>query len=351
MDESCEVPFVFHGKVGRIALAQQAYVAGDPRSQHRDSHAQGLAHHVGAAFHARADDHRVAGSEPGKRAAVRHAAEPAIARVALHRRERLSAERFVEGGAKVNDLNGAEMRQRGDDPQWILLLAQMADHANAELPGDRILAQGGGAALHDHAHFAPQRRGQLRRRHRLQRDQPVGQRERFPRLAGDANVAVDVGAGQRDEQPPLRIVNPPRWELGHVGWFQEFWCLRRGGRESILPNADALYNSATVAHDKRWILPLPSFPSTLEYRDEVLRRVIERVRAGGEADLAYFARLATRHEDMHAEAFHYTRQTLGYPAPQLPAPGAFPGNRVPGGPELPGGRYQPCARPARPEFA
>src|SRR5437773_7255658 len=116
MDESCQVPFIFHLKVGRIALAQQAYVPGDPRSQHRDSHAQGLAHHVGAAFHARADDHRVAGSEPGKRAAVRHAAEPAIARVALHRRERLSAERFVEGGAKVNDLNGAEMRQRGDDP-------------------------------------------------------------------------------------------------------------------------------------------------------------------------------------------------------------------------------------------
>src|SRR2546422_906780 len=76
-------------------------------------------------------------------------------------------------------------------------------------------------------------------------------------------VADDLG-GAREFGPRLPIVNPPRWELGHVGWFQEFWCLRRGGRESILPNADALYNSATVAHDERWRLPLPSFPSTLE---------------------------------------------------------------------------------------
>ena len=34
----------------------------------------------------------------------------------------------------------------------------------------------------------------------------------------------------------------------------------------------------------------------------------------GHAD-AYFVELALRHELMHAEAFHYTRQTLGYPAP------------------------------------
>ena len=157
-------------------------------------------------------------------------------------------------------------------------------------------------------------------------------------------VADDL-CGAREFGPQLPIVNPPRWELGHVGWFQEFWCLRRAGRESILPNADALYNSATVAHDERWTLPLPSFSSTLEYRDEVLRRVIERVRAGGEPDLAYFARLAARHEDMHAEAFHYTRQTLGYPAPQLPAPGGFPGNRVSADAELPGGRFELGARP------
>ena len=119
--------------------------------------------------------------------------------------------------------------------------------------------------------------------------------------------------GDRELGPQLPIVNPPRWEIGHVGWFQEYWCLRGGSdeRPSILPNADALYNSATVPHATRWSLPLPSFEDTVAYRDAVLERVIERL---GDID-PYFGELALRHELMHAEAFHYTRQTHGYPAP------------------------------------
>jgi gamma-glutamyl hercynylcysteine S-oxide synthase len=127
---------------------------------------------------------------------------------------------------------------------------------------------------------------------------------------------VDDLAGERELGPLLSIVNPPRWEVGHVGWFQEFWCLRQGSeaRPSILPNADALYNSATVPHDSRWGLPLPSFAETLAYRDAVLERLLADLK-GGTAD-PYFAELALRHEEMHAEAFHYTRQTHGYPAPE-----------------------------------
>ena len=123
-------------------------------------------------------------------------------------------------------------------------------------------------------------------------------------------VADDL-RDEREFGPMLAIVNPPRWELGHVGWFQEFWCLRQKGVSSILPNADALYNSATVAHDTRWELPLPSFDEAIAYRDQVLERVLSQ---GADP---YFVGLATRHERMHAEAFHYTRQTLGYPPPPL----------------------------------
>jgi iron(II)-dependent oxidoreductase len=123
-------------------------------------------------------------------------------------------------------------------------------------------------------------------------------------------VADDLG-GSRELGPKLAIVNPPRWEVGHVGWFQEFWCLRGGSEEraSILPNADALYNSATVPHDTRWSLPLPSFADTIAFRDEILERVLEQL----ENLDPYFVELAVRHELMHSEAFHYTRQTLGYP--------------------------------------
>lgn len=149
---------------------------------------------------------------------------------------------------------------------------------------------------------------------------------------------TDDLAGERELGPKLAIVNPPRWEVGHVGWFQEFWCLRGGSEAgaSILPNADALYNSATVPHDSRWTLPLPSFADTLAYRDEVLDRVVDNLGRGE----SYFAELALRHELMHAEAFHYTRQTLGYPAADARSPVSGTGDA-----EYSGGLFRLGAKP------
>ena len=119
--------------------------------------------------------------------------------------------------------------------------------------------------------------------------------------------------------PKLAIVNPPLWEMGHVAWFQECWCLRDGdhvNNRSILKGADALYDSAKVAHDTRWDLPLPNLKATLAYQAEVLALVLRRLEREPEnRKLQYFTQLATFHEDMHAEAFHYTRQTLGYEDP------------------------------------
>ena len=158
-------------------------------------------------------------------------------------------------------------------------------------------------------------------------------RERTRRVADDL-------AGERELGPKLAIVNPPRWEVGHVGWFQEWWCLRGASesRPSILPNADRLYNSAAVAHDTRWGLPLPGFAETLAYRDQVLARVEGNLGSGADAKAAYFARLAARHEEMHAEAFFYTRQTLGYPAPA--GEKGMTGEAPRGGDiELPGGAF------------
>jgi gamma-glutamyl hercynylcysteine S-oxide synthase len=132
-----------------------------------------------------------------------------------------------------------------------------------------------------------------------------------------AALVTDDLEGERLLGPQLAIVNPPLWEIGHVGWFQEYWCLRRRPSgdlgPSILEGADALYDSAKVAHDTRWNLPLPDIRATRRYLANVLERVQERARREPESeDLAYFLRLATFHEDMHAEAFLYSRQTLGY---------------------------------------
>ena len=116
--------------------------------------------------------------------------------------------------------------------------------------------------------------------------------------------------------PRLAIVNPLRWEIGHVAWFQEYWVLRHlCGRDPILGNGDALYDSAKVAHDTRWDLPLPTKAQTIDY----MTKVIERIGSiqPRSKDAAYFLALVLFHEDMHGEAVTYTRQTLGRPAPKL----------------------------------
>lgn len=153
--------------------------------------------------------------------------------------------------------------------------------------------------------------------------------------------------GERLLGPKLDIVNPPLWELGHLAWFQERWCLRtaNGGlpMDSILPGADALYDSSAVAHDSRWALPLPGLAATRRYMENVLQRVRERLaREPENAALRYYAQLCLFHEDMHAEAFHYTRQTLGYPDPTGEAPAAA---NVDGDEQFQGGRLLRGARP------
>jgi iron(II)-dependent oxidoreductase len=147
--------------------------------------------------------------------------------------------------------------------------------------------------------------------------------------------------------PKLDIVNPPLWELGHVAWFQERWCLRTaaGGlpMDSILPGADALYDSSAVAHDTRWALPLPGLDATRRYMADVLEKVLERLaREPENPALRYYAQLCLFHEDMHAEAFHYTRQTLGHPDPAGEGP---PAASVNGDEAFPGGRFVRGARP------
>lgn len=135
---------------------------------------------------------------------------------------------------------------------------------------------------------------------------------------------LELVADLDDEQmigPLLAIVNPLRWELGHVAWFYENWLLRHlRGRAPLVSNGDELYNSATIAHDTRWDLLLPAKADTIAYVKEILHQVINADPAtealNGFAE-NYFLELSLLHECMHAEAFTYTRQTLNYPAPQL----------------------------------
>ena len=136
--------------------------------------------------------------------------------------------------------------------------------------------------------------------------------------AARARTLLLTGDLRRDQflGPQLAIVNPPLWEIGHIGWFQEYWCLRqKHGRDTVvsqIKNADTLYDSAAVPHRTRWNLPLPRIEATLDYLDQVLACVLERLdREGATATLTYFTQLAAFHEEMHCEALTYYSPDAG----------------------------------------
>jgi ergothioneine biosynthesis protein EgtB len=163
------------------------------------------------------------------------------------------------------------------------------------------------------------------------------------RSADAATLAEALGASRRDTLAtfaacnralhgtavPQRIgLNPPLWELGHIGWFQEYWIARNPERhrgstanpqatrlQGARPGVDALYDSSRVAHASRWHLPLPDARATREMLDEQLNvtRTLLAEAAGNAAndDALYFFRLALFHEDMHHEAALYMAHALG----------------------------------------
>ncbi|HEV8141471.1 MAG TPA: selenoneine synthase SenA [Methylomirabilota bacterium] len=115
------------------------------------------------------------------------------------------------------------------------------------------------------------------------------------------------------------FVEPPLWEMGHVGWFQEYWILRHlDGAESLLPGSDGIYDAFNVSYTRRWDHGYPSRSATLRYICEVLRRSIDRLGSREpRGEEAYFYTLAALHEDMHAENLTLILQTHGYSRPAL----------------------------------
>jgi iron(II)-dependent oxidoreductase len=160
---------------------------------------------------------------------------------------------------------------------------------------------------------------------------------------------MDLVVDLTDEQlvgPMWPTVNPLIWEIGHLSWFSERFVLRGALQEPpILPYADAIYDSGAILHDTRWRLQLPSREQTLAYMAEVRDRTIARLLDPRCTDVVrHLALYAVLHEDVHTEAITYTRQTLGYPAPQLPGLGGTTAAAVDAGPltgdvDIPGGTH------------
>ena len=142
-------------------------------------------------------------------------------------------------------------------------------------------------------------------------------------ILGDAHArTLELVSGLEGDQlmgPKISIVNPLVWEIGHVAWFHEYFILRRlYDQAPMLANGDDMYDSIAIHHDTRWDLPLLSLDDTLAYIERVLETLVDRLDgATASAQDSYIYRFSTYHEDMHTEAYTYTRQTLAFPAPSL----------------------------------
>ena len=159
-------------------------------------------------------------------------------------------------------------------------------------------------------------------------------RHRTRRLTEDLSSSELLG-------PRLHIVNPILWEIGHVGWFHEYWTLRHAhGRSPLIERGDRLWDSSAVAHATRWQLDLPDRAGTFGYLADVLARQEELLGGTIDEGVRYFYELAIRHEDMHVEALTYSRQTLGYAPPDLGEPRRPNAGPLPGDVAVPGGRWR-----------
>lgn len=175
-------------------------------------------------------------------------------------------------------------------------------------------------------------------------------------LAGRAALLQLLQAYRQALGPELRVamspeLNLPLWELGHIGWFEDYWIGRNPHRSqgvqvdvaaldalrtgASLPGADQLYDSTRIVHVTRWALPLPNAAQTLAYLDRVRETTLGLLDVAEPSDSGlYFFRLVLFHEAMHREAWIYMAQTQGIALSNTgPGPQALAANeaRVAGG--------------------
>ncbi len=135
-------------------------------------------------------------------------------------------------------------------------------------------------------------------------------------------IELELLSDLSDEQmfgPKMHFVEPPIWEMGHVGWFQEYWILRNLYKENpLLRNSDSIYDSFNVSYKLRWDHLYPSKKESLDFITKVLEKTTNRIEEREPTkEEAYFYQLVALHEDMHSENLTLIRQTHGYPIPHL----------------------------------
>ena len=144
------------------------------------------------------------------------------------------------------------------------------------------------------------------------------------------------GLGPAMELRYLPEHTPPRWQLGHLGWLEDWWLarnpLRLQGLEASAAAPRAAARSATedgaldprrVGHTARWHQPLPAWPAIGRELAQRRERSLELLAALGRtppaAALEPFRALLW-HEDLERSRWLQLAQSLGHwPGDALPA--------------------------------
>jgi len=147
-------------------------------------------------------------------------------------------------------------------------------------------------------------------------------------------AAAGLGSEGITDPVVLAQTNPLAWELGHIGWFQEWWIARnmqraRGRRcdpratrlPSLEPSADRWWDDARVSPLERRRLDLPDIATLKTYLLTSLETTLELLETAADTNEGlYFYRLALAHEDMHGEDLIVMAQQCGV-ALDMDAPG------------------------------
>ncbi|MEO8542380.1 MAG: SUMF1/EgtB/PvdO family nonheme iron enzyme [Burkholderiaceae bacterium] len=137
-------------------------------------------------------------------------------------------------------------------------------------------------------------------------------------------VAADTRAREARAGPDTRA-HGLAWELGHIGWFQEWWIARNMQRAKgrrcdplatrlppLEPSADRWWDDGQVAPAQRRSMVLPDIDTLKGYLLATLESTLELLETAGDGDEGlYFYRLALAHEDMHGEDLIVMAQALG----------------------------------------
>ena len=132
-------------------------------------------------------------------------------------------------------------------------------------------------------------------------------------------LALVEGLGDADWMcAPLDVVNPLRWEIGHIASFYERFLLKELNllKKSYISNSALLYNSFVRTRCERWDTALPSPEKTLKYLHHVhdqIAGLLSKPRISTHE--AYLILLSIHHQSMHNETMVYTRQTLSQTLP------------------------------------